>query len=61
MTPKKPVRAYTSRKMPTDFLNRMRVLAAMRTADEGRRVTLEQIVNEVIKRGLPLVEKDVLK
>lgn len=57
----KKLTAYTTRKMPKDFLDRMRVLAAMRSADEGHRVTLEAVVNEVIKRGLVLVEKDVLK
>lgn len=62
MTPKNgKVTAYTSRKIPRDFLSRMRVLAAMRSADEGQRVTLEAVVNEVIRRGLPLVEKDVLR
>lgn len=62
MTPTKAkVKAYTSRKIPVDFLARMRVLAAMRSADEGERVTLEAVVNEVIRRGLPLVEKEVLR
>lgn len=61
MATKQRLTAYTTRKMPKDFLDRMRVLAAMKSADEGERVTLEQVVNEVIKRGLPLIEKDVLK
>ena len=61
MTPKSArVRAYTTRKLPDDFLNRMRILAAFRTAEEKRRVTLEDVVNDVIKRGLPLVEKETL-
>ena len=65
MTPKtmtgRRVKAYTSRKIPVDFIDRMRVLAAMRSATEQRRVTLEQVVNDVIRRGLPLVEREVLK
>lgn len=61
MSTNRKTAAYTTRKMNPDYLARMRVLAAMRSADEKRRVTLEQIVNEVIKRGLPLVEREVLR
>lgn len=61
MTPKPvKVRAYTTRKLPDDFLHRMRILAAFKAAEEKRRVTLEEVVNEVIAKGLPIVEKATL-
>ena len=53
--------AYTTRKMPTDLLKRMRVLAAMKSADEDRRITLEAIVADALRRGVPLLEKEVLR
>lgn len=58
MSPK--TKAYTTRKMPSELLDRMRVLAAWRTAETGQRVTLEHVFAEVLKRGLPLVEAEVI-
>lgn len=58
MSPK--MRAYTTRKMPDDILKRMRILAAMKSAEEERRVTLEWVMTEVLRRGLPLLEREVL-
>lgn len=63
MTPKaKPaLRAYTTRKMPADVLNRLRVLASLRSAEEGERVTLESMVTEALRRGLQALEKEILQ
>ena len=54
-------RAYTSRRMPADLLDRVRLLAATQTAVSGKRATMESVMAEVIRRGLPLVEREVLK
>jgi hypothetical protein len=58
---KSRVRAYTTRKMPADILERLRVLAAMRSAMEKRRITLEEIVNEALTIGLDRLERDILR
>jgi hypothetical protein len=54
-------RIYTTRKLPLDLLKRMRLLAAMMSADRDRRVTIEQVVNEALTRGVPLLEREVFK
>lgn len=54
------LRAYTTRKMPHDLLKRMRIVAALMTADADQRVTLEWVLAEVIRRGLPLLENEVM-
>mgnify|MGYP001586064633 CR=1 FL=1 len=59
-TTRKLLRAYTTRKMSSDLLNRMRVLAAMKSAEDGSRVTLEAILTDVIRKGLPILEKEIL-
>jgi len=57
---KSRMRAYTTRKMPADLLDRLRVLASVKSAEEERRVTLEAMVNEAIERGLPVLEREIL-
>jgi hypothetical protein len=54
----KPTTAYTTRKFPKDALRRMRVLAAVLSQDKEERVTMETVLNEVIARGLPVLEKE---
>jgi hypothetical protein len=50
-------RAYMTRSMRTDLLNRLRVLAAWLTAEnQGDRVTMEDVLNRVVEAGLPTVE-----
>lgn len=58
MSPAK-TRIYTTRKLPLDLLKRMRLLAAMMSAERERRVTIEQVVNEALARGVPLIEREV--
>ena len=53
--------AYTTRKMPTDLLKRLRVLAAFQSAEENRRVTLEAMVAEALRRGVPMLEREILR
>ena len=57
MAPK--TRSYTTRKMPSDFLKRMRMIAAFKSADSDGRITMEWVLNEALKRGLPLIEREV--
>lgn len=60
-SPIKPrVRAYTTRKMPVDLLERLRVVAAMRSATERRRVTLETVITEALTIGLDELERNIL-
>lgn len=58
MSPSK-TRIYTTRKLPLDLLKRLRLLAAMMSAERDRRVTIEQVVNEALTRGIPLIEREV--
>ena len=53
------LRSYTTRKMPADFLKRMRMIAAFKSADGEARTTIEWVLNEALRRGLPLIEKEV--
>ena len=55
----KHIRAYTTRTMPKEILDRVRVLAAERSESEGRRVTMEWMVAEVLRKGLPLMEQEM--
>lgn len=60
MTPKpRRTRAYTTRKLPSELLDRIRMLAATKSALTGERVTMEAVVAEVIREGLPVVEEKV--
>ena len=59
--PKARVRAYTTRKMPSELLERLRVLAAVKSAEDGRRCTLEWIVNEALRIGLAQLESEILR
>jgi len=45
--------------MPSDFLKRMRMIAAFKSADSDGRITMEWVLNEALKRGLPLIEREV--
>ena len=58
--PKRPFRAYTTRKLPLDLLQRLRVLAAAASAKEEDRVTMEAMHAAALRRGIPLLEKDIL-
>ena len=51
--------SYTTRKMPAEYLKRMRMIAAFKSAETDHRVTMEWVLNEALKRGLPLIERDV--
>jgi len=58
---KPPVtRAYTTRSVPVELIDRMRVLASAKTMEDRQRITLEQIVNEALRRGIPLLEREIL-
>lgn len=59
MSPVAKTRIYTTRKLPLDLLKRLRLLAAMMSAERDRRVTIEQVVNEALTRGIPLIEREV--
>lgn len=47
--------------MREDLLDRMRVLAVVLSSAEGQKVTLEDVVNRVLERGLPDVEKEAYR
>ena len=53
-------RAYTTRSVPLELIDRMRVLASAKTLEDRRRITLEQIVNEALRRGIPILEREIL-
>lgn len=54
------MRAYTTRKIPADLLERLRLLAAAKSVEDNQRCTLETMVTEAIRRGLPELEREIL-
>lgn len=52
------VRAYTTRAMPVDYVDRLRIEAAKRSKKSGDRVTIEAMMNRAIQLGLTILEKE---
>ena len=57
----KPNVLYSTRHMRREHLDRIRVLAALRSTREGRQVHMHEIHSEALGRGLVEMEREMRK